>query len=74
MDATMNVEDRVSVSNTGNMIIGDKNWPRNQNVVSFPISLPLVSGGTIFITHIFVLGIIIPIPKPDNIIAATTSK
>ncbi len=54
-------------------MIGDKNWPINQNVVSFPISFPLISGGAIFITHILVFGIIIPIPRPDNIIARTTS-
>ena len=41
-------------------------------MVSFPISFPLISGGVIFITHIFVLGIIIPIPNPDNIIATST--
>ncbi len=54
--------------------MGDKNWPANQNVVSFPISFPLISGGAIFITHILVLGIIIPMPNPDNIIAITTNK
>jgi hypothetical protein len=59
---------------TGKMIMGDKNWPANQNVVSFPISFPLISGGAIFITHILVLGIIIPMPNPDNIIAITTNK
>ena len=56
------------------MTIGDKNWPKNQNVVSFPISFPLICGGAIFITHIFVLGIIMPIPNPAIIIATTSSR
>ncbi len=73
-EASINVEERDKVFKTGKMIIGDKNWPKNQNVVSFPISLPLISGGTIFITHILVFGIIIPIPNPDNIILITTNK
>jgi len=56
------------------MTIGDKNCPKNQKVVSLPISLPLICGGTIFITHIFVLGIIMPIPKPANIMAITSNR
>ncbi len=70
--ASIKVEESDSALITGKIIIGDKNCPRNQKVVSFPISLPLISGGTIFITHMLVLGIIIPIPNPDNIIAITT--
>jgi hypothetical protein len=72
-EASINVEERDKVLKTGKMIIGDKNCPKNQNVVSFPISFPLISTGTIFITHILVLGIIIPIPNPDNIMATTTN-
>ena len=72
-EASIKVEERDRMFKTGKIIIGDKNWPKNQNVVSFPISFPLISGGAIFITHIFVLGIIIPIPRPDNIIAITTN-
>src|SRR5438046_1615222 len=68
------VEDKDKVLKTGKITIGDKNWPKNQNVVSFPISLPLICGGTIFITHIFVLGIIMPIPKPATIIATTSNR
>src|SRR5689334_521335 len=64
--ASVNVVESESIFKSGEMIIGDKNCPRNQNVVSFPISLPLISGGASFITHIFVLGIIIPMPRPDN--------
>ena len=67
-EASINVEERDKIFKTGKIIIGDKNWPRNQNVVSFPISFPLISGGIIFMTHIFVFGIIIPIPNPDNIV------
>ena len=72
-EASINVEERDRMFKTGKMIIGDKNWPRNQNVVSFPISFPLISGGAIFITQILVFGIIIPIPNTDNIIAMTTN-
>ena len=72
-EAKRNVEEKDSVFRIGKIIIGDKNWPKNQNVVSFPISLPLIWGGAIFITHILVFGIIIPIPNPDNIIAITAN-
>src|SRR4051812_48709817 len=70
--ASMKVEASDSILNIGNKTIGDKNCPKNQNVVSLPISFPLIAGGVIFITHILVFGIIIPIPKPDRDIAATT--
>jgi hypothetical protein len=41
-EASIKVEERDKIFKTGNMITGDKNWPRNQNVVSFPISFPLI--------------------------------
>jgi hypothetical protein len=72
-DASKNVEERDKTFKTGKIITGDKNWPKNQNVVSFPISFPLICGGASFITHILVFGIIMPIPNPDNIMAITTN-
>ncbi len=73
-EASINVEERDKTFKAGKIIIGDKNCPRNQKVVSFPISFPLIWGGTIFITHILVFGIIIPIPNPDNIMAIITNR
>ena len=70
---SINVEERDKIFKIGKKIIGDMNWPKNQKVVSFPISFPLISGGAIFITHILVLGIIMPIPNPATIIAITTN-
>ena len=71
--ASINVEESESIFRIGKIMIGDKNWPRNQKVVSLPISFPLISGGTIFITHILVLGIIMPMPKPVIIMPITTT-
>ena len=70
----MNVDVSVSAFDIGKVMIGDKNCHINQNVVNFPISLPRIAGGAMRITHMFVLGIIIPIPRPAKIIARTTSE
>ncbi len=72
-EASRNVDERDRMFRTGKIIIGDKNWPKNQKVVSFPISFPLIGGGEIFITHMLVFGIIMPIPNPDNIIPIITN-
>lgn len=70
----MNVDESDNTCNTGKITTGEMNCPKNQKVVSFPISLPLISGGVIFITQIFVLGIIIPMPNPDSIIATRAHR
>ena len=72
--ASINVDDSDRTFKIGEMMRGDKNCPMNQNVVSFPISFPLISTGAIFMTHMLVFGIIIPMPSPDNVMATTTMK
>ena len=72
--ASINDAERERTFKIGEMISGDRNCPMNQNVVSFPISFPRISIGAIFITHMLVFGIIIPMPSPDNVMATTTMK
>ena len=51
---------------------GDANIPRNTNVVSLPISLPLTDSGTTDIIQRLELGMSQPVPMPSNITVKTT--